>query len=573
MSALISEGLSQSKLQELTGSEDLDNVCSLTVLVDTTDCSLGRFGALLPRLEQLDLSNSILTSIRDLGTGFRCLVELHVDNCRLSDLDGISTLSTLQQLHAPHNGVSEITPLAQLDQLHVLDLSFNKIMEASQFDFLAVCVQLRMVRFEGNPFHEQCRDGDQLRVGSGAYCTTIKAAIPHLETLDGYPISVYSKKISPAASSVHAHIADTADTMQTCHVSGSLSGRTMRPQTAGAASSIGRRRTLDMDHTALRRSSYTEDSDSTFDPVMCLDSPHTTPLSSDSDSASKLHGSGIRTDSSTALFQGSPLRALRARRRTSRDADCDGIASATGEATKDDQPLRFVDGGDNSEDASAHQLQGVTGAATSPRRLRACCSEVAATSGVRGRSVGKMRAHDSGGISTGDAPAFMGTDPELDALMASVGIAPVDVADDADDNDDDVFAEGTSIDAVFEDLRQWRSAFDSRTQAMHAVPLDSSLSPTSDKRAATADKSADTADKSADNIAVTPRPPPGPRPRPPPGPPRSNSGNGREFPRRRSFTRRPRTTSAGGRSSLDFESPVRTPHTRPHPPPPRQVGS
>lgn len=50
--------------KSLTGIQNLEDVRSLELKVDTSDTSLGNFGSLLPCLTQLKLSNSCIPYIR-----------------------------------------------------------------------------------------------------------------------------------------------------------------------------------------------------------------------------------------------------------------------------------------------------------------------------------------------------------------------------------------------------------------------------------------------------------------------------------------------------------------------------
>ena len=50
--------------RELTGAADLEQVTSMEIIVDTTESSLGKLGSLVPNVQQLKLSNSIVVSIR-----------------------------------------------------------------------------------------------------------------------------------------------------------------------------------------------------------------------------------------------------------------------------------------------------------------------------------------------------------------------------------------------------------------------------------------------------------------------------------------------------------------------------
>ena len=53
-------------------------------------------GAMLPNLKQLKLNDSLIASVRDLGTALDHLSVLWMAKCCLSDLDGLSSMSSLQ---------------------------------------------------------------------------------------------------------------------------------------------------------------------------------------------------------------------------------------------------------------------------------------------------------------------------------------------------------------------------------------------------------------------------------------------------------------------------------------------
>ncbi|MEQ2216531.1 hypothetical protein XENOCAPTIV_017699, partial [Xenoophorus captivus] len=83
----------------LCGTHDLSCVNYLEVCVDTQENTLGDFGAYLPRLEQLKMNNSLITSLRDLGTTLSHLQVLWMSRCCLQDLNGISTLCSLKVVY------------------------------------------------------------------------------------------------------------------------------------------------------------------------------------------------------------------------------------------------------------------------------------------------------------------------------------------------------------------------------------------------------------------------------------------------------------------------------------------
>ncbi|XP_032300916.1 leucine-rich repeat-containing protein 56 isoform X2 [Coturnix japonica] len=185
---LLDEYLSPRKLKALTGMDDLQQVKALEMRVDTRESSLGNFGAYLPNLRELKLNNSLLVSVRDLGTTLSHLHVLWMTCCGLLDLDGISACSSLKELYVAYNKISDLCPLCFLDHLEVLDLEGNNIEDINQMRYLGLCCKLRSLTVEGNliclkPNAESAEELDY------NYRAEVKKLIPHLEYLDGIPAS------------------------------------------------------------------------------------------------------------------------------------------------------------------------------------------------------------------------------------------------------------------------------------------------------------------------------------------------------------------------------------------------
>ncbi|KAJ8299005.1 hypothetical protein KUTeg_023065 [Tegillarca granosa] len=163
---LMEQYLSPGKLRLLTGVDNLDDVHSLEMKVDTSDTSLGNFGSLLPRLTQLKLSNSSIPCVRDLGSSLRNLRVMWMCRCGLNELDGISTMICLKELYLAYNEISDISPLSMLDKLEILDLEG--------------------LTLEGNPICVRpSPDSDQENYD---YRQAVKKSIPHLKILDDEPL-------------------------------------------------------------------------------------------------------------------------------------------------------------------------------------------------------------------------------------------------------------------------------------------------------------------------------------------------------------------------------------------------
>nr|XP_033784777.1 leucine-rich repeat-containing protein 56 isoform X2 [Geotrypetes seraphini] len=182
---LVDEYLSPAKLA-LTGVDDLQLVTGLEMCVDTRENSLGNFGAYLPNLKQLKLNNSLIMSIRDLGTTLSHLPVLLMARCGLDDLDGISSLCSLKELYLAYNNISDLSQMSMLDDLEILDLEGNNIDDIAQIHYLRLCNKLSALTLEGNhiclkPYPEASETEDY------NYRAEVKKLIPHLKFLDEVP--------------------------------------------------------------------------------------------------------------------------------------------------------------------------------------------------------------------------------------------------------------------------------------------------------------------------------------------------------------------------------------------------
>ncbi|KAM9013767.1 leucine-rich repeat-containing protein 56 isoform 1-T1 [Ara ararauna] len=185
---LVDEYLSPRKLKILTGVDDLQQVNALEMRVDTRENSLGSFGAYLPNLRELKLNNSLLMSVRDLGTTLSHLYVLWMAHCGLSDLDGISSCSSLRELYIAYNNISDLSQLPWLDHLEVLDLEGNNIEDINQMQYLGLCCKLSRLAVEGNPICLK-PNAESAEEPDYNYRAEVKKLIPHLEYLDEIPAS------------------------------------------------------------------------------------------------------------------------------------------------------------------------------------------------------------------------------------------------------------------------------------------------------------------------------------------------------------------------------------------------
>ena len=168
--------LSPSRLQDISGSEDLNEVQSIEIKVNTKETTVGNFGKYLPALTQLTLNNSFIPSIRDIGTSFHCLTTLYLSKCCLSDVDGIATIQNLTKLDISSNNVSDISPISFLDNLRELNASDNSIDNVGQIDYLTLLAELVILIITDNPV---CDNNEDL------FRDYVLSKLPNLQILNG----------------------------------------------------------------------------------------------------------------------------------------------------------------------------------------------------------------------------------------------------------------------------------------------------------------------------------------------------------------------------------------------------
>ena len=70
----------------------------------------------------MNLNNSHIRSIRDIGSHFINLSVLWMARCHLRDLNGIGSLSNLKELYLAYNKIKELNSISMLEDLEILDL-------------------------------------------------------------------------------------------------------------------------------------------------------------------------------------------------------------------------------------------------------------------------------------------------------------------------------------------------------------------------------------------------------------------------------------------------------------------
>ncbi|KAF8572067.1 hypothetical protein P879_01179 [Paragonimus westermani] len=175
-------------LRLISRKNDLNTVTFLEIRIDIGNVCCENFGALLPNLRQLKLSNSRVPTIRDLGSSLNNLEILWMSRCCLSCLDGLSSMSNVTELYLAFNEISDLSPCVMLEVLEVLDLEGNAISEKSNLNFLKTCKRLNALTLVGNPFISLCG-------GVKSYRQIVRKMLPQVKVLDDLSIdSICSSK-------------------------------------------------------------------------------------------------------------------------------------------------------------------------------------------------------------------------------------------------------------------------------------------------------------------------------------------------------------------------------------------
>ncbi|XP_075137487.1 leucine-rich repeat-containing protein 56 [Leptodactylus fuscus] len=183
---LVDEYLSPSRLKALTGEDNLQEVTTLQMCVDTRERTLGNFGTHMPNLRELKLNNSVIMSVRDLGTSLSHLQVLWMARCSLTDLDGISSFSSLKELYLAYNDLKDLSQVSMLENLEILDLEGNSLDNIGELQYLALCSKLTALTVEGNPICGRPSPEDT-ESSDYNYREAVRRIIPQLQYLDDIP--------------------------------------------------------------------------------------------------------------------------------------------------------------------------------------------------------------------------------------------------------------------------------------------------------------------------------------------------------------------------------------------------
>lgn len=132
--------------------KDISNLNTLTLQIPNNFGMLNDFGFYLPKLKNLNLSNSKIKSIDEIGTSFTNLESLNVSHCELEDLSGIICFIHLIELDASHNKIDDLVELEMCSTIQILKLNDNNIQNEDNFSFLISLQNLHILHIKNNPF-------------------------------------------------------------------------------------------------------------------------------------------------------------------------------------------------------------------------------------------------------------------------------------------------------------------------------------------------------------------------------------------------------------------------------------
>eukprot|EP00927_Polykrikos_kofoidii_P030389 TRINITY_DN26146_c0_g1_i1.p1 TRINITY_DN26146_c0_g1~~TRINITY_DN26146_c0_g1_i1.p1 ORF type:complete len:649 (+),score=103.74 TRINITY_DN26146_c0_g1_i1:138-2084(+) len=188
----LDNGFSEEFLRHYLGHDGLENADSLEIQVDTVGGSqrVESIGELLPNLRHLRLNESVVCSVRDLGTSLQNLRVLWLCRSSLQEIEGICAMPLLEELYVAFNDIRDLSPLSSHESLKVIDLEGNLVEDFGEVESLGGITTLREMNLSLNPLWR-----------SGELCREdVFKALPQLEVLDDIPRDNVGKLSAPLES-------------------------------------------------------------------------------------------------------------------------------------------------------------------------------------------------------------------------------------------------------------------------------------------------------------------------------------------------------------------------------------
>lgn len=140
----------------------------------------------MPELQQLKLNNSIINSLRDIGTSLRNLIILYGPFCKINDLSGITSFPQLRELYLSYNQIYDVSPLMYNESIEILDLEGNEIEKKECLEDLSTMIQLKYLNLLSNPIEKMEK-----------YDEIIKKMLPKLILFNDQPLNSQAKIVQP----------------------------------------------------------------------------------------------------------------------------------------------------------------------------------------------------------------------------------------------------------------------------------------------------------------------------------------------------------------------------------------
>ena len=152
------------------GITEIQNLKKLTIRINGSYGLLNQFGQRLTNLKFLKLNDSFIQSIDDLGSNFKNLKILQINNCKLKDLSGIICFEQLEIFEAKNNEISDLIELEMSTSIVKLNLENNLIENEQNIYFLSSMDNLVYINLLGNPIKN--------------YENKLKELLPNLKEID-----------------------------------------------------------------------------------------------------------------------------------------------------------------------------------------------------------------------------------------------------------------------------------------------------------------------------------------------------------------------------------------------------
>ena len=149
---------------------EIQNLRKLNIKINGSYGLLNQFGERLINLKFLKLNDSFIQSIDDLGSNFKNLKILQINNCKLKELSGIICFQQLEILEAKNNEISDLIELEMSTSLVKLNLENNLIEDEQNIYFLSSLDNLDYINLSGNPIKN--------------YQNKLKELLPNLKEID-----------------------------------------------------------------------------------------------------------------------------------------------------------------------------------------------------------------------------------------------------------------------------------------------------------------------------------------------------------------------------------------------------